>query len=96
MFCYVETDYMIAGPPMSFGMMKGNATIWFTFIFKIVLTPSSVLEIGTLWGFKFVIAPKFFSFSHHKSSSHTSLFYDSWFFTLIKPTKYYASTARSH
>lgn len=24
MFCYVETDYMIAGPPMSFGMMKGN------------------------------------------------------------------------
>lgn len=24
MFCYVETDYMIAGPPMSFGMMKGG------------------------------------------------------------------------
>lgn len=38
MFCYVETDYMIAGPPMSFGMMKGNATICLIIIFKIVLT----------------------------------------------------------
>lgn len=75
MFCYVETDYMIAGPPMSFGMMKGNTTIRLLIFFKIVLTPSYVLDLGTLWGFKIVIAPKFFSFSHHKSSFHTSLYF---------------------
>lgn len=35
MFCYVETDYMIAGPPMSFGMMKGNDTTLFFLLFFI-------------------------------------------------------------
>lgn len=37
MLCYIETDYMIAGPPMSFGMMKGKHTRdLFLILFKII------------------------------------------------------------
>lgn len=50
--CYVETDYMIAGPPMSFGMMKGNMIMSFLsfYIQNFVLTRSSCLDLRTLWG----------------------------------------------
>lgn len=57
MFCYVETDYMIAGPPMSFGMMKGkhymNTSI-ILFFSKFLFSHTHLFWIlGYLWGFLF-------------------------------------------